>query len=118
VMKIGKQLTEVLHCHLKLNRKSAMKRAVELLDSVGIPMPEQRVEQYQRFNSLPEFRSNRYVLRSLDALTDPHAYPRKNGRRDLQSGHEKRDFCPGAVHGEARSFAQRRIEPEALRSNW
>ncbi len=46
VMKIGKQITEVLCYHLKVSRKTARKRAIALLDLVGIPMAEQRANQY------------------------------------------------------------------------
>ncbi len=46
VMKIGKQISEVLRCHLKVSRAMAGKRAVELLDSVGILSPELRAGQY------------------------------------------------------------------------
>ena len=46
VMKIGKQITEVICYHLKASRKTAQKRAVTLLDLVGIPMAEQRANQY------------------------------------------------------------------------
>ena len=46
VMKIGKQISEVLCYHLKVSRRTAYKRTVELLDLVGIPMAEQRANQY------------------------------------------------------------------------
>jgi peptide/nickel transport system ATP-binding protein len=46
VMKIGKQISEVLCYHLKVSRRTARKRTVELLDLVGIPMAEQRANQY------------------------------------------------------------------------
>lgn len=46
VMKIGKQITEVLCYHLKVSRRTARKRAVALLDLVGVPMAEQRANQY------------------------------------------------------------------------
>ncbi|UFN49317.1 ABC transporter ATP-binding protein [Roseomonas sp. OT10] len=46
VLTVGYQISEVLVTHLKLSRAAAMKRAVELLDLVGIPDPQKRVEQY------------------------------------------------------------------------
>ncbi len=46
VMKVGKQIAETLSHHLKMKRKPARDRAVELMKSVGISMPEQRVNQY------------------------------------------------------------------------
>jgi oligopeptide/dipeptide ABC transporter ATP-binding protein len=46
LMKIGDQIGEVLGHHLGMDRSSAEKRAVELLDLVGISFPRQRVKQY------------------------------------------------------------------------
>lgn len=45
-MKIGNQITEVLIKHLRMSKHEAKERAIELLDLVGIPMPEKRVNQY------------------------------------------------------------------------
>ena len=45
-MKVGKQIMEVLMLHQKLSKKEAKNRAIELLDLVGIPFPEKRVNQY------------------------------------------------------------------------
>ena len=45
-MKVGRQITEALGKHLKLSRSGANKRAVELLQMVGIPNAEERVKQY------------------------------------------------------------------------
>lgn len=46
IMKIGKQITEALVLTDKMNRKDAKKRALELMEMVGIPEPEARYEQY------------------------------------------------------------------------
>ncbi len=46
VMKIGKQLTEGMKAHLDLSATERQAAAVELLRSVGIPLPEKRLEQY------------------------------------------------------------------------
>ncbi len=46
VMKIGKQITESLHRHLDVDKDEAKQTAVALLKSVGIPAPEQRLEEY------------------------------------------------------------------------
>lgn len=46
VMRIGEQLTESIRLHMKLNKKEAMARAVEMLELVGIPSPGQRVKDY------------------------------------------------------------------------
>ena len=43
---IGFQLTETLRAHLKLSRKEALDRAVELLEQVGIPDPAHRLQDY------------------------------------------------------------------------
>jgi len=41
---IAFQLTETLRQHLKLSRKAALDRAVELLEQVGIPDPARRLQ--------------------------------------------------------------------------
>jgi oligopeptide/dipeptide ABC transporter ATP-binding protein len=46
VLTIERQLTEALELHLQMDRAAATKRAVELLQMVGIPDPERRVKQY------------------------------------------------------------------------
>jgi len=46
VVKIGRQITESLRLHLELGRADAVKRAVELLESVGIPEPGRRIREY------------------------------------------------------------------------
>ncbi len=43
---VGFQIEEVLRHHLGVGREDARRRAVELLDMVGIAFPEQRVDQY------------------------------------------------------------------------
>ncbi|OXL81988.1 peptide ABC transporter ATP-binding protein [Paenibacillus sp. SSG-1] len=45
-MTIGKQITEVLKKHRKLGGAEANRRAVELLNQVGIPNPDKRLKQY------------------------------------------------------------------------
>ncbi|MED5373434.1 MAG: ABC transporter ATP-binding protein [Myxococcota bacterium] len=45
-LRIGRQITEVLRLHLKLDKAAARKRAIELLEQVGIPGPAQRIDQY------------------------------------------------------------------------
>lgn len=45
-MKIGKQITEVILKHNNVSKEAAHKRAVELLQLVGIPRAEERVSQY------------------------------------------------------------------------
>ena len=46
VLTIGRQLTEVLHRHQKLAGAAARRRAIELLETVGIPMAGKRLGAY------------------------------------------------------------------------
>ncbi|MGL5066449.1 MAG: ABC transporter ATP-binding protein [Sarcina sp.] len=46
VLKVGDQLTEHLIKHDKINKKAAMEKAIEMLELVGIPSPEKRINQY------------------------------------------------------------------------
>lgn len=45
-MKVGKQIAEVLQKHQKISSSEVRKRAIEMLEMVGIPQPEKRVDQY------------------------------------------------------------------------
>lgn len=45
-MNIGKQITEGMLTHEKISKKEAKRRAIELLDLVGITDPEKRIKQY------------------------------------------------------------------------
>ncbi len=44
--RIGDQIAEVIRRHLGLGRGAARKRAIELLDLVGIPAPDRRIDEY------------------------------------------------------------------------
>ena len=44
--KIGKQIAEAYQAHHKVSKQIAHKRAVEMLDLVGIPNPQRRANQY------------------------------------------------------------------------
>src|SRR6266571_2518844 len=46
VLTVGRQITEGLETHRGLNHSAASKRAVELLDMVGIPAARRRVDDY------------------------------------------------------------------------
>jgi len=46
VFTVGQQLTEPLIKHRKISKKEAEKLAVDMLNLVGIPSPEQRMKQY------------------------------------------------------------------------
>ncbi len=46
VLTIGRQITESLELHLKMNRSAANRRAVELLEMVGIPEAHTRLKDY------------------------------------------------------------------------
>lgn len=46
VLTIGRQITEAIELHLRLNREEARRRAVELLELVGIPGASSRLDDY------------------------------------------------------------------------
>ncbi|GBD11727.1 Oligopeptide transport ATP-binding protein OppD [bacterium HR23] len=46
VLTIGRQITEALELHKKMDRKTARERAIELLRMVGIPDAERRIDDY------------------------------------------------------------------------
>ncbi|GAA4905153.1 peptide/nickel transport system ATP-binding protein/peptide/nickel transport system ATP-binding protein [Stackebrandtia albiflava] len=46
VYTVGKQLAEAVLVHNKIGKEKARQRAIELLDVVGIPNPQQRVDAY------------------------------------------------------------------------
>ncbi|ONI44114.1 peptide ABC transporter ATP-binding protein [Candidatus Epulonipiscium fishelsonii] len=46
VYTIGNQMTEVIRAHKKMTQKEAEKIAVKMLEAVGIPSPEQRLQNY------------------------------------------------------------------------
>ncbi|MEQ9643871.1 MAG: ABC transporter ATP-binding protein [Sandaracinaceae bacterium] len=46
VHRVGKQISETLRVHRGMSRRDARKRAIELLDLVGIPAPAERVDSY------------------------------------------------------------------------
>ncbi len=43
---IGKQIVEAYRVHNAVDKKTARKRAIEMLDRVGIPQPDKRVDSY------------------------------------------------------------------------
>jgi oligopeptide/dipeptide ABC transporter ATP-binding protein len=46
VQRIGKQIIEALQLHKDLTANEALKKAVDLLEAVGIPAPDKRVSEY------------------------------------------------------------------------
>tara|TARA_B100001996_G_scaffold204881_1_gene156939 strand:+ start:3380 stop:4366 length:987 start_codon:yes stop_codon:yes gene_type:complete len=46
VLKIGVQMNEILIKHYELNDDEATKKSIEMLNAVGIPNPEQRIDEY------------------------------------------------------------------------
>ncbi|SHI18247.1 peptide/nickel transport system ATP-binding protein [Sporobacter termitidis DSM 10068] len=46
VYRVKDQMTESIMTHMKLSKKDALKRTVEMLDLVGIPSPEKRAGDY------------------------------------------------------------------------
>ncbi|MCI0709575.1 MAG: ABC transporter ATP-binding protein [Chloroflexi bacterium] len=43
---VGNQITEAIRLHANVSKKEARNRAIELLRRVGIPKPEQRIDEY------------------------------------------------------------------------
>jgi len=46
LLTLGRQITESLEAHRSLTRRAAAGRALELLEAVGLPEPEQRLQAY------------------------------------------------------------------------
>jgi len=46
VYTIGFQIIENIRCHTNMTKKEAKQRAIELLKDMGIPLPEQRINEY------------------------------------------------------------------------
>ncbi len=46
VYSIGDQIMEAIMLHQNVDREEARKRAIEMLDKVGIPSPEKRIDEY------------------------------------------------------------------------
>jgi oligopeptide/dipeptide ABC transporter ATP-binding protein len=46
VLTVGRQLCEALHIHQEISRGAARRRAVELLQTVGVPNAEARIDEY------------------------------------------------------------------------
>jgi len=46
VYKVGRQIVEMIQVHERISKAKARERAIEMLDLVGIPQPEKRVDQY------------------------------------------------------------------------
>jgi oligopeptide/dipeptide ABC transporter ATP-binding protein len=46
VYRVGRQIIEMIQSHEKVSKSEARTRAIEMLDLVGIPQPEKRVDQY------------------------------------------------------------------------
>ncbi len=46
VYTIGQQMTEMLQAHSDISKEDAMQKNIEMLKEVGIPAPEQRVNEY------------------------------------------------------------------------
>ena len=46
VFTVGNQIIEAVHLHQKLDYSNSRKKAIEMLDLVGIPAPDQRIDEY------------------------------------------------------------------------
>jgi oligopeptide/dipeptide ABC transporter ATP-binding protein len=44
--RVGKQIAEAIQAHEKVDNKEAFKRAIDMLERVGIPRPDERARQY------------------------------------------------------------------------
>ncbi len=68
VFTVGNQMTEHVMKHKKIKKEDAWKIAVEMLDKVGIPNPEQRMKQYPH-----EFSGGmrQRVMIAMALVTDP-----------------------------------------------
>src|SRR5690606_29585712 len=51
VFRIGDQIAEVFRVHRAVPAETAMQKAIEMLQAVGIPAPEQRIKEYPRQRS-------------------------------------------------------------------
>jgi len=46
VFTIGEQISETILLHKNVNKREAIKQSIEILKKVGIPLPEQRMDEY------------------------------------------------------------------------
>ena len=46
VYTVGDQIIEAIKLHQKLNYRASRKKAIQMLDKVGIPSPDQRIDEY------------------------------------------------------------------------
>ena len=46
LMSVGRQLTETIRTHVRIDERKARVRAIELLNEVGIPAADRRIDQY------------------------------------------------------------------------
>ncbi|HEY5596854.1 MAG TPA: ABC transporter ATP-binding protein [Candidatus Bipolaricaulota bacterium] len=46
VYTVGNQIMEAIMLHQRVNKKEARERAIAMLEAVGIPLPDQRVDEY------------------------------------------------------------------------
>ena len=46
VYTVGKQIEEMLRNHQQISKKEAREKAIHMLELVGIPSPEKRVDEY------------------------------------------------------------------------
>ncbi len=46
VLTVGRQITEALQLHMGMDKQTARRRAIELLQMVGIPLAERRIDDY------------------------------------------------------------------------
>ena len=71
---VGFQLTETLKIHLGMNRRECKRRALELLDLVGIPEPEKRLSAFP--HQLSGGMNQRVMIAMAICLQPPAAHRR------------------------------------------
>jgi ABC-type microcin C transport system duplicated ATPase subunit YejF len=72
VYTIGNQIMEAIMLHQRVGKREARARAIEMLRAVGIPSPEQRVDEYP--HQLSGGMRQRAMIAMAPQLQSPSAY--------------------------------------------
>ena len=95
VLTVGRQIGEVLRRHQQLRGAAAARRATELLDLVGIPLPARRLSEYP--HQLSGGMRQRVMIAMAVACRAPAARRRRadhRARRDRAGRHPRRAAGP------------------------